>query len=72
MVIKLAMPKVLDQGAKRPSLDTSRTLGVLMTSERHSECPKVQGKEGAQSDSRHGPACLLWGGEMRGTSKSLK
>lgn len=43
--MKLAMPKVLDQGAKRPSLDTSRTLGVLMTSGRHSERPKVQGKE---------------------------
>lgn len=71
-VMKLAMPKVLDQGAKRPSLDTSRTLGILMTSGRHSERPKVQGKEGAQSDSRHEPVCLLRGGEMRGTNKSLK
>lgn len=35
--MKLAMPKVLDQGTKRPSLDTSRILGLLMTSERHSE-----------------------------------
>lgn len=60
MVMKLAMPKVLDQGTKRPSLDTSRTLGLLMTSERHSERPKVQGKVGVQSGSRHGPACLLW------------
>lgn len=55
MVMKLAMSKVLDQGVKRASLDTSRALGLLMTSERHSEGPRVQGKVGAQSGSRRGP-----------------